>query len=334
VRWRASTPYPFLRGGGLPTERKFFYTCTFTQIWPLEPTRTFPLSISPLQRSLGGLANRAGYIIADQSAWMLIRGRTNRWRKSALGLPPLRRRHAAGPYASARRRCLPVLCGFSPNVVPRPLDWGPHIHVTGYRVSEQPDGWAPPKELVEFLDAGPPPVSVGFGSWQPPGTEVHSLAACALRLAGLRGSLAAGSDGVGDPYRYGSDMFVVGEVAHEWLFPRMAAVVHHGGAGTTGAALRAGVPNVVVPFVGDQPYWGPRVAALGAGPRPMAIKRLRPEPLADLLRATLANPEIATRAARLGALLRGERGVETACDVIEKWLTDPDNPTAAGGGIP
>ncbi len=145
---------------------------------------------------------------------------------------------------------------------PRPKDWGPNLHLTGYWFLDEPE-WEPPKELAEFLAAGSAPVYVGFGSMVPKDAEVTALAVrAALKLAGVRGIVQ------GDPASSDEDALAVQDVPHSWLFPRMAAVVHHGGAGTTAAGLRAGVPTVVCPFFGDQPYWGERVAALGAGPKP------------------------------------------------------------------
>jgi len=292
----------------------------------MEPTRAFPAPTAYPSRSRGPWANLANYILANQIIWLLIRRGVNRWRAS-LGLPPLSWWDLPGPFARARRQGLPVLCGFSSHVVPRPADWGPNVHVTGYWVDPPPASWAPPEELAAFLEAGPPPVYVGFGSWEPgDASEVHRLAVAALRHAGMRGVLGGRAAEGDDPGRYGPDMFVVGQVSHEWLFPHCAAVVHQGGAGTTATGLRAGVTNVVIPLLVDQPFWAARVAALGAGPAPVPVKGLRPEVLGEAVRVAVTDPRMRTAAAELGRKLRAERGVEQACDVIEDWLHGLESP--------
>lgn len=150
---------------------------------------------------------------------------------------------------------------------------------------------------------------VGFGSMVPDEPEaVAEQVVAALRLAGMRAVVQ------GLPVAASADVCPAGELAHEVLFPRMAAVVHHGGAGTTAAGLAAGVPNVVCPFFSDQPFWGRRVAALGAGPPPLPIRALSGRSLAARLRAI---PEYRDKAAQLGKLLRVEHGVKNAVDLIE-----------------
>ncbi|RZQ61048.1 glycosyltransferase, partial [Amycolatopsis suaedae] len=185
------------------------------------------------------------------------------WRVETLGLP------AAGPRGPRRRG--PVLCGFGEAVVPRPPDWPRRVHVTGYWYLEADAGWRPDPVLTGFLDAGPPPV--------------FDVVRAAVRLAGCRavlgGVTAANTD----------DVLTVRDVPHEWLFERMAATVHHGGAGTTGSSLRAGLPTLVCPVFSDQPFWGSRVARLGAGPDPVPMRELTAEPLLDSLERDLADSD-------------------------------------------
>ena len=160
----------------------------------------------------------------------------------------------------------PILYGYSPAVIPPPADWGADVHVTGYWFLDPAEDWTPDAALADFLAAGPPPVYVGFGSMSSRNPEeTANLILDALARAGQRGIIHAGWNGLQRSDLPGSVMMVDG-VPFAWLFPRVAAVVHHGGAGTTSAGLRAGVPSVVVPFFGDQPYWGQRVADLGVGP--------------------------------------------------------------------
>jgi UDP:flavonoid glycosyltransferase YjiC (YdhE family) len=233
------------------------------QLQPTEPTRAFPSFTVPGGRSLGPLGNRLSHLAAEQALWQVLRPAVNRWPREALDLAPL---PLAGPYPRLRRQRHPTLYAYSPTVLPRPPDWPDHIQVTGYWFLDPQPGWRPPPALTAFLAAGPPPVYVGFGSMvsgDPAATR--QLVRVALRCAGVRGVL------LGDPAADPSDehVHVVADSPHTWLLPHTAAVVHHGGAGTTGAGLRAGVPNVICPWFADQPLWAERVHALGAGPRPV-----------------------------------------------------------------
>ncbi|MEV0631577.1 glycosyltransferase [Nonomuraea wenchangensis] len=271
------------------------------QFQPSEPTGEFPNPLVPLA-TLGRLGNRASYALVERAGLLVLARLVNRLRAEVLGLGPLR----GSPFAADRRERVPVLCGVSPLVVPRPRDWPAYVHLTGYWRLTGTGGTA---DLEDFLAAGPPPVFVGFGSMPCP-ERVAGEVAAGLRLAGLRGVVQ------GLPVAAGDDLLPVGEVAHDLVFPRMAAVVHHGGAGTTGTALTAGVPSVVCPFFSDQPFWGRRVAALGAGPPPLPIRRLDRRELAERL---LAVPRHRERAARLGRRLAVENGVRTAADLIERY---------------
>ncbi|MFF4236193.1 glycosyltransferase [Actinomadura geliboluensis] len=273
---------------------------------PSEPTGAFPHPFVPQARMLGPWGRRASFRAVDEIAWQLSRPFINPWRDASLGLPrlPLRGRRPDGP----------VLACFSPAVVPRPADWGPGVHLTGYWFLDEPE-WEPPAELAEFLAAGPAPVYVGFGSMVPKDSAMTDLTVrTALKLAGVRGIVQ------GDPATSDEHILAVRDVPHAWLFPRMAAVVHHGGAGTTAAGLRAGVPTVVCPFFGDQPYWGERVAALGAGPRPLPFRAMTVPRLAAKVRRAVQDPDVADRADDLGRRIRAEDGVGRAREVIDTLL--------------
>lgn len=278
---------------------------------PSEPTGAFAHPMVPQAGPLGRWGRRASYHAVEQIGWQLTRPFVNRWRQDVLGLAGLPPR---GPMRAARRDGVPVLCCFSPAVVPRPPDWPDNVTMTGYWfVADK--GYQPPPELDAFLQAGPPPVYVGFGSMVPPDpAATYRLARTALRRAGVRGVLQ------GDPAPAEDDMFVVDDVPHSWLFPRTAAVVHHGGAGTTAAALRAGVPAVVCPFFGDQPYWAERVTALRAGPDPLPFKKLTADRLAHAVRTAVNDPALRTSAAALADRLSAEDGVSQACTLLEARL--------------
>jgi UDP:flavonoid glycosyltransferase YjiC (YdhE family) len=275
---------------------------------PSQPTGAFPHPFVPA-RTLGSFGNRLSYDAVDMGSWLLSRRFLNRWRVREMGLEPM-------PLLSPLRmiRHATVLCAFSPAVVRRPADWGPNVHLTGFWNLERPL-WTPPDRLQDFLDAGPPPVYVGFGSMRTPDPRrTDRMVRAALRRAGLRGLLA------GDPATSEDDMLVVSDTPHEWLFPRMAAVVHHGGAGTTFAALRAGVPSMACPFFGDQPYWGARIHELGAGPRPLPARHLTAQELVRRLTALTGDATYRDSARRLRHALRAEDGADRACRVLRQVL--------------
>ncbi|WP_084964479.1 glycosyltransferase [Thermoactinospora rubra] len=267
---------------------------------PSEPTTEFPNPLIPA-RTLGRLGNRASYALVERLSWLLLGGMANRLRAGVLGLGPLR----GSPFALDRRDRVPVLCGVSPLVVPRPRDWPGHVHLTGaWRLA----GGGLPKHVEDFCRAGPPPLFAGFGSMSVT-EELAEQVVGALRLAGMRAVLQ------GLPAAPGEDLLLVDEVPHDRLFPLVAAVVHHGGAGTTATALAAGVPSVVCPFFSDQPFWGRRVEALGAGPRPLPVSRVTARALAARIRQAVLHCQ--EKSAQLGRQLGVEDGVNNAVDLIE-----------------
>jgi UDP:flavonoid glycosyltransferase YjiC (YdhE family) len=175
---------------------------------------------------------------------------------------------------------------------------------------------------VDFLAAGLPPVYIGFGSMTARDPrELTNIAVEALRAAGQRGVLLSGWAGLGTDSEVPDHVCVVTDVPHAWLFPRVAAVVHHGGAGTTAAGLRAGVPTIVTPVGGDQPFWGARVARLGAGPPPIPPRELTAARLAAAIRTATADVGMRRRAAALGERIRAEDGVGGAVAAFEQHIT-------------
>jgi UDP:flavonoid glycosyltransferase YjiC (YdhE family) len=201
----------------------------------------------------------------------------------------------------------PICHGYSPAVVPRPSDWPAEVQVTGYRWPATPEGWKPPDELVHFLAAGPAPVFVGFGSMtREQSGRLGEIIGAGVTRAGVRAVVQSGWTGLSGA---GRDVLTIGDVPHDWLFPRMAVVVHHAGAGTTAAGIRAGVPAVPVPMLVDQPFWAARLHRLGVAPRPVPVRELTAETLADALRTCLDRPAYRDRAAALARRVRAEDGV-------------------------
>ena len=278
---------------------------------PIEPTGDFPPVLFHTARSLGRRGNRLTGELALASITPYHRAYAHV--RSELGLPP------RSPRARARRQRAerwPVLHGYSPRVLPRPGDWRPGLEVVGYWPAHLPPGWTPPPALVDFLAAGPPPVFVGFGSMGAGQDRwLSEVVTGALRRSGVRAVVQAGWAGL---QAGGSEVMTIGDVPHGWLFPRMAAVVHHGGAGTAGAAFMSGVPSVAVPLYADQPLWGERIRVLGVGPRPLPFRRLSADALAERILEMVRNPGYRAAAVSLAEALRGEDGAAPVIAALDR----------------
>ena len=277
-----------------------------------------------------GLYNLFTHVFVGMTLWQIWRPTLNAARAEVLGLPPL-------PVTSPGRDFLNpplTLDGYSPLVVPRPRDWPDTHHLTGYWFLDAPPGWRPPGELVDFLASGPPPVYVGFGSMHNRNAaEVTEQVVRALTRAGVRGVLLTGWGGLEAVPR--SDQFLpVDSVPHSWLFPRTAAVVHHGGAGSTAAGLRAGVPSIVVPYTSDQPFWGGCVFRLGAGPRPIPRKLFSAERLEQAVRQAVGDAAMRRRAAEVGRRIRAEDGVGRAVALFQRQIGAPAGPFGSRPVVP
>ncbi|CAG0928369.1 vancomycin aglycone glucosyltransferase [Thermoflexales bacterium] len=268
------------------------------------PTREFPSPFFPF-RSLGPF-NQLSHRVFAKLGPALFQRPIKEWRRDTLGLPPAR------GEGMLHERPVTKLYAYSSAVVPVPADWDDSSVVTGYWFLDTPTHWQPPPELVSFLERGPAPVYVGFGSMAfHDAARQTAIVLEALRLARQRAVLATGWGGLKSE-DVPSSIFVLDSVPHAWLFPQVAAVVHHGGAGTTGAGLRAGKPTVICPIVGDQSFWGRRIATLGAGPQPIPLRRLTAERLAGAIRSAVNDEHIRQRAASLGTTIRSEDGVGRA----------------------
>jgi sterol 3beta-glucosyltransferase len=287
--------------------------CVQGMLQPLAPTAAFPSPLMPPRR-LPGWANRLTHRAVLRLAWLAFRPMVNGIRE-ALGLPPWRRL----PVERFRTASL-MLCGISPLVLPPPPDWPPHVEMTGYWFLDDADGWAPGPDLATFLAAGPPPVYVGFGSMADrKAANTTAIVLEALRRSGRRAVVAAGWGGLGTG-TLPDTVFPIGEAPHDRLLPLMAAAVHHGGAGTTAAVLRAGIPAVVVPVLGDQPFWAHRVALAGCSGGTIPRPRLTAERLAAAIGRAVGDPGLHRAAADLGARIRAEDGVGRAVARFEAWV--------------
>jgi sterol 3beta-glucosyltransferase len=269
---------------------------------PLLPTRAFPAPSWPLQRDLGGFHNYLSGIVMLLVVWLWYRPFVNDFREG-LGLSTF-----SYPNFYRALRSTPMLSAYSPSIIPHPADWPESVQVTGNFFLEETADWRPSPELEAFLETGDPPVYIGFGSMA--GRRPERLAGIvleALARSGQRGVLLTGWGGLRTELAT-EGVFVLDAVPHSWLFPRMSAVVHHGGAGTTAEGLRAGVPSIIVPFVLDQPFWGARIKALGLGPEPIPQKKLTADRLANAIRITVSNSAMKQRAHVYGEVIRAEEG--------------------------
>ncbi len=283
---------------------------------PLTPTREHAATIQPMIPRTDTFLNRLSGSIGQYFTHWIMRDATNEFRAS-LGLPPLTFRE----YAAAYNQRLPVIYGLSPLVLPKAEDWGEQITVTGYWFYDAPADWQPSPALADFLRAGEAPVYIGFGSMTSSAPEKTArIMIEALQQTGKRGIIHSGWAGLNNS-DLPDDMHLLDYAPHDWLFPQMAAVIHHGGAGTTAAALRAGVPSAVVPHMSDQPYWGRRVHELGVGTAPISRQNLTSDRLAHMIRALTSDASAREKAAELGRNIRAEDGVGNAVRTFQQLLS-------------
>lgn len=215
-------------------------------------------------------------------------------------------------------RATPTLVGVSPRVIPPPDDWRGLVDVTGYWHIPAPTDYAPPEQLRRFLAAGPPPFYIGFGSMPSSRPDrLWALLCRALDEAGERAVVRFRWRGW-EPGAVPENICVIEEAPFDWLFPRTCGVVHHGGSGTTGTALRAGVPQWIVPHMADQPYFGRRICELGLGPPPVHLHKLTAATLSAALGTLRRDRAMIARARALGELVQQEDGVSQAVEVIER----------------
>lgn len=287
----------------------------YAYLQPLHPTGEFPSALSPMSLPRNSVFNYLTHVIGGQMFWQLMRPIVNQARHDFLNLPPEPRQ---GSFPEDMRRKIPVVYGYSPSVLPKPKNWGDFIHVTGYWFLDQPD-WTPPQALVDFLQAGSPPIYIGFGSMANRNPEqMTEISLAALKKTNQRGLLLSGWGGITQA-DLPDTVFKIDAAPHDWLFPRMAALVHHGGAGTTGVGLRAGKPTTIIPFFGDQVFWGERVTALGVG-QAITRKQLSADTLAAAIQKMVSDTGMQGRAQALGEKIRSERGVENAAEIISRAM--------------
>jgi sterol 3beta-glucosyltransferase len=296
-------------------EQKIPWIQTFLQ--PHHPTRAFPSALIPTHRNYGNLGNLISHYMGGLLLWNVMRPAFNEVLENEFHLEPFRRE---GIFAEVEKAEIPSLYAFSPTLISKPRDWSQHLHVTGYWFLREAEGWTPPRHLSDFLSAGPAPVYVGFGSMpinNP--AKTTQIVIEALQKAGQRGIIHTGWGGLHQD-NIPDNIIMIDNAPHDWLFPRMAAVVHHGGAGTTAAGLRAGKPSIVVPFFADQPWWGMRIHERGVGPKPIHFEKLTTDNLASAIRQAVNDPKIRQRAGYVGERIQAEDGVGCALSIIHEYM--------------
>lgn len=261
--------------------------------------------------------NRLTHMVSQRITWWGSKVGFERVRRRA-GLP---KRKLYSPFEDdPSRPPTPILCAWSPSVIPPSRDWLPHIHVTGWYFASTNGQYSPPAELENFLESGEPPICVSFGSMVNRDAEnIDRIVQDSLKQTDNRGIILSGWSRVRKP---SSDrVLYLDSAPHDWLLPRCKMIVHHGGAGTTSAGLRAGIPNIVVPFTADQPFWGRRVRAVGAGPQPLPVKKLSPEKLTRAI-AEAESDSCRARARVIGRRIRSEDGVGQAVGYVEDYSNE------------
>jgi len=280
---------------------------------PFTPTHDFPAVVLPAH-GMPRFLNHSSHRLFRWMMWQSFKAADARARQQILGIAPA---PWDGPYRFIDAQSTPVLYGFSPSIFPKPADWGPQTHIVGdWHLADT--AWQAPSELVEFCGGAEPPMFIGFGSMVDPDPDhMGHMVATALAETGIR-AVVQGEWAAHIPAT--APVLRIGSVPHHWLFPRMRAIVHHGGAGTTAAAVRAGVPNLIVSFFGDQPFWGRRMQALGLGPAPLSRRNLRSEQFVAALRQLVQTTEMQQRAHQYGEIVGHEDGVGAAVAIINTYL--------------
>jgi sterol 3beta-glucosyltransferase len=282
---------------------------------PQQPTSSGAASLNAIVPQRTSLLNLWMGKLSERILWSVAAETTNRLRTQRLGL----RAHTVASYLHARRSA-PTMMGFSRHVVPTPQDWPTNTTQTGYWFLDEDEGWQPSPALADFLRAGTPPVYIGFGSMSSREPQkTLALILDALKPSGQRAIIAAGWSGV-QAEALPENVLLIRSVPHRWLFPRVAVVVHHGGAGTTAAGLRAGKPTLIIPHMSDQPYWGRRMYELEVGVKPIVRSKLTAEALAQGLDQLVQDARLHSKARELSEKINAETGIEDAVSIIERFV--------------
>lgn len=289
-----------------------------TYLKPINRTRAFFNALIPKSLPINNqYINYCSHLIFEKLFWSYSKSTINDLRQNILGLPKVPRK---GPFPILAENKVPVLYGYSPSIIPKPSDWGNHINITGYWFLKHNRNWKPDPSLLSYIDSGPPPIFFGLGSLDFGITK------------GIKNIIY--EFGNNQPYRMiiqsksldkskinANKIYLCSEfVPHDWLFPKMSILIHHGGAGTTGQALSSGIPSIVLPFTADQPFWGDLIYKLGVGPKPVPIKKIDYKGLSNLIIFSINNQFFYDNANNIQKNIQHEKGINSAVKIIEMLL--------------
>ncbi|KAG9500430.1 hypothetical protein J7337_008908 [Fusarium musae] len=291
----------------------------FTMPW--SPTKAFPHPLAAMSYGDADakVANYLSFMMMELLTWQGLGDLINKFRRQTLHLDPI---SPMWGFQLLSRLRIPYSYLWSQTLIPKPSDWDDHLNITGFSFLPLASSYTPPKDLLDFLEAGPPPIYIGFGSIVVKDPQaLTNMILKAVELAGVRAIVSKGWGGVGVG-QVPDNVYLIGNCPHDWLFQRVSAVVHHGGAGTTAAGIAAGRPTVIVPFFGDQPFWGQMMARAGAGPVSVPYKELTAEILADSIKFSL-KPEVQEVAKDMAIQIGEEDGAGgTAQDIQDRLDID------------
>jgi hypothetical protein len=287
---------------------------------PWSPTKFLSHPLANVNRPTGvdpKTANYFSFLLVETITWQGLGDLINNFRENTLGLNAM---NSAWAPNVLQRLKIPFTYCFSPSLIPKPLDWKSHISVTGFNFLPPPQDYTPPPDLCNFLAAGEKPVYMGFGSIVVDDPNaLTDLIFSAVQASGVRALVSKGWGGLGAAISVPENIFLLGNVPHSWLFNHVSAVVHHGGAGTCAIGIARGKPTVIVPFFGDQPFWGDMIERAKAGPKPIPFKKLTAEKLADAIRFALRQ-ESSEAARELARKVERENGPEEAARAFNTYL--------------
>ena len=294
--------------------------CIQTHYFLMDYNDMFPITTAPglkMGKAWNKVSYKMGYALINTLEWHYL----SDWR-SEEGMKSKKISMSPDYYINGHK--IPVLYAISPLLVPRAPEWDEHIHMTGFWTDPEPCEYEPEPSLVRFLEEGEKPVYIGFGSMVSGDMgQTLDIVLKAVAASGVRAIIGRGwGGGALDAALSNPNVYVADYIPHDWLFSRVSAVVHHGGAGTTAAGVLACKPTLVVPFGGDQPFWGQRIYDLGIGPKPIKRENLTVEKLADALIKLTHTPRFNVAVSEIGERMKYENGTLLAADIVEREIND------------
>jgi sterol 3beta-glucosyltransferase len=293
---------------------KFDIPSVLATYFPINRTKARPAVILYGKVKPSPLINAVSYTMLQKMLWMTSEASLKPFWKEKFGRLP---KHFGAPFERHIDPRHPAVVSCSNAVFPRPVDWNEHIHQYGYWFLEERQEYTPSPELAEFLARGEKPVYIGFGSMF---DKAETEKVMKIILEGIsRTGRRAIINGFGDLDHLPERIFAVNGIPHSWLFERVSAVCHHGGAGTTAAGFKAGVPSIIIPFALDQHAWANRAYELGVAPKPVAIKQLTGVRFAYALQYAFQD-QVVANAKKLGQRIADENGARDCAQVIFNCL--------------